>query len=130
MKLTEFLLARIAEDEDAALRSKSSGDGTWFEDERSGDIRSDVGHAVMYDDSGRGEDRAHILRWEPARVLRECAAKRRIVEAVVELRRIAEVEDPFGNRGNWDQFDVVHDVLRALASAHSGHADYIKAWRF
>jgi len=133
MNLTDFLLARIAEDETVALESKSPGDGAWVEETRAsgfGDIRASNGHAVMYDDSGNRADRDHILRWDPARVLRECAAKRRIVEAVVKLRQIAEIEDPFGNRGNWDQFDVVHDVLRVFAAVHSGHADYIKGWRF
>lgn len=57
MTLTEFLLARIEEDEGAA-RSVASDDG-W------------------YDDASAG---LHHARWTTARVLAECEAKRRIVE--------------------------------------------------
>lgn len=51
MTFTEFLLARIAEDEATA-------------------------RDAHYD----GQDAAHIVKWSPARVLAECEAKRRIVE--------------------------------------------------
>lgn len=54
MTLTEFLLARIAEDE-AVARSASEAEITTVSHE-------------------------HIARWNPPRVLAECEAKRRIIQ--------------------------------------------------
>jgi hypothetical protein len=107
MTLDEFLLARIAEDEVTAADKHDRYDCDLHQLETYGDCSCDT----------------------PARVLAEAKAKRRIVEAVEKLRKIAEIEDPFGNRGNWDQFDVVCDVLKVLAAVHSDHEDYREAWK-
>jgi hypothetical protein len=63
MTLTEFLLARIAEDEESARFAMSRNDGGALD--YAGQWFGAVGHAE---------------RWEPVRVLAECEAKRRIVE--------------------------------------------------
>jgi len=62
MTLTEFLLARISEDEARAHYALSRGDGG----------------ALEYGGQWYGAIQ-HAKRWEPARVLAECAAKRAIV---------------------------------------------------
>jgi len=74
--LVTFLLNRLADDEGAAKRAGGRG---WTEDEEGCcvDLGGDRGesvetHAVIY--------APHIARWDPARVLAECAAKRRIIE--------------------------------------------------
>ena len=67
--LSDFLLARVAEDEDVA-RAASNYQEPW---------------AVYLSTylPGFGEMRFQALRWSPARVLAECEAKRRIVETFV-----------------------------------------------
>jgi len=79
MDLPEFLLARIAEDEETARAA--GGRSLYSYEEGGGD-----GWAVEGTDGSEGAiigDRAlaeHIARHDPARVLADCAAKRAIVD--------------------------------------------------
>lgn len=84
--LTEFLLARIAEDEEFAR-----------------------GHLTI------------DLDFWPHRMLAECAAKRRIVEACSAL------EDKVLDNNLWfiDQHDA---ILCALAAVYADHPDYDPTW--
>jgi Family of unknown function (DUF6221) len=120
--LTEFLLARIAEDEAAAQYA--------------------LAHAI------RGEDFDHQWKWihlyrlkdrqrgwssghhdgapSPARVLAECEAKRRIVRLHDEL---LEENLAKGDASAWGA-DLMHmDVLRLLAMPYADHPDYQQGWR-
>lgn len=63
--LTEFLLARIAEDEARANHAKWAMQGEWF---TTADDKVDE----------------YVCGLSPARVLAECEAKRRIVESYAE----------------------------------------------
>lgn len=135
MMVDEFLLARIAEDE-AVARAATAG--PWHWDPPSGEdwpgsdeslmssALDEDGHALPvlyswgYDASGiDGEDgdRAHIVRWDPARVLAECKAKRRIVEN-------HQRHTP-GERG----YGASREAVRALASVYADHPDFDPAWR-
>ena len=93
MTLAEFLLARIAEDEAIARRSVNWSEGIteWAD--------------------GGDPDWEHIARWDPARVLAECEAKR---EIVVEM-----AYDGLGPR-EW--------ILHQLALPYAGHPDYRQEW--
>lgn len=113
MTLTEFLLARIAEDE-AMARNDLWGDGAapgtaglyWWHDELGGD---------------------HIAV-EPRRVLAECEAKRRIVGSWVAQWSIPEDDfpsRPLGGQGG----EVYYDVLCHLAAVYADHPDYRDEWR-
>lgn len=126
MTITEFLEARIAEDE-AAVRGALDGaadDGVWAtaEDWEGGKERVKGKGILIYDEGGHTEGQAaHIARWDPARVLSECAPKRAIV---AECRP-----------GTLDDLDCSEDdspapmwVARALAAVYSGHPDYDKDW--
>jgi len=89
--LTEFLLARIAEDEQAA---NEATDGPWRYDPTKVNA-IDRGEAVFAGETGANAttiastgppydmqsmfDAVHIARHDPARVLAECEAKRAIV---------------------------------------------------
>ena len=108
MTITEFLLARIAEDE-AALN---------------------------------GPCRATLSSDDPARVLRECEAKRRIVEAHPLTRNVVPVwsgETPGVACANCAALgrgdgDIVEDIgpcdtLCALASVYADHPDYREEWK-
>src|SRR4051812_20108777 len=85
LTLTEFLLARIAEDEESAREATS---GRWQVAESwagPNAVLNDEGHPLAvcgatvegYDKPAT--DAEHIARHDPARVLAECEAKRRIV---------------------------------------------------
>lgn len=124
MDLSAFLLARIDEDEEDA-RDASARDVEWCVQES----RAAEGWGTYEGDSvvlGAGKPLAvcdpqyggglvadHIARWDPARVLAECAAKRRIV---------AQWQDYDGDSlWGWN-------VLRALALPYADHADYRPEW--
>jgi hypothetical protein len=80
--LTEFLLARIAEDRGIALAATQGpweARPYWFES--SGHSYATI-PGVIYEEID-AEDGVHIARWDPARVLAECEAKRRMIEDLV-----------------------------------------------
>lgn len=116
MSLTEFLLARIAEDEDAA---RDAEPGPWRLDEleQPTAIIGADGDPVIR--AAKGEFdwtfqtsfvAHHVVRWNPARVLAECEAKRRIVDAV--------------ERG-----DAPAYLINDTAQVYADHADYREEWR-
>src|SRR5690349_3820689 len=112
MDLSEFLLARIAEDETTA--------------------REALARASVY---GNREVAWHWLRavngssmWEPtnhspARVLAECDAKWRIVEQHDGTHECPKDGD---SSGWWDGEPC--DVLRLLALPYADHPDYRQEW--
>ena len=102
MTITEFLLARIAEDEGAADRVE---------------FRPYVGEGLPT-----------LLT---ARVLAECEAKRRIVHSIdvltggekgyAERMKHTDAEDA--------RYVIARDVLHHLASVYADHPDFDPAWR-
>ena len=86
MTLSEFLLARIAEDEDQARAAQSHFEGSeQWEATRKADYTSEVrqaGSHLVNPSVAKSVVRGarHIARWDPARVLAECEAKRRLVD--------------------------------------------------
>lgn len=86
MTLTEFLLARIAEDE--------------------ADARGDTLGAVIPQDC-----------WGPDRVLAECEAKRRIVDACQNVEQVHAAEF------------LADRMLAFLALPYADHPDYREEWR-
>lgn len=136
MTITEFLLARIAEEEQIAnrlLRDLTSQ----IEDE--GVTADDLGAVtptrMLAADIGsryRGQSRwSNVARGQyitalsdAARVLAECRAKRRIVE---DKRRIdASAGD---TEWHYGYSDGNYDAIRALAFVYADHPDYDPAWR-
>ena len=119
MTLTEFLLARIAEDEAVALDAARDGEGAidWAGESGPTDV--------------------HIARWDPARILAECEAKRRIVR-----RHSRTAADHWSGAGNCEGCGFYGDTdlpytsdseecpeLMDLASIYADHPDYDPAWR-
>ena len=135
LTLTDFLLARIAEDEavtqaaaDFPHSIRSTPGGTTF------DIVADS-------QDGRAD---HWLAVDPARVLAECEATRRIVEEhrlITDPERLVKVwrdptpgvacercaGDPLGDRPLEDIGPC--DTLLFLAAVYSDHEDYREEWR-
>ena len=114
MTITEFLEARIAEDEKAARRAlgKAQYDGNY------GDTAAEEVIGMGYNEGCRRRGMRHFERWMPARVLAECEAKRRVVgECVAAMRR----EDTSGAV-------VAHGVVAALVVVYADHPDYRPEW--
>lgn len=113
MTLTEFLLARIAEDEVAARQARDRIYPTmWSED-----VGKMHGQHVV----------AHVERHAPDRVLAECETKRRIV---ADLRQI---EDSLQGTDLVPWYEANADwaagrTLRHLAAVYADHPDYQQEW--
>jgi hypothetical protein len=142
--LLEFITARLDDDEQIA---RACGEGvTWAVEHRSDWETGDPakpdpecaagrcecciveganpdGTAGMriYDEGGHdSHDAEHMARHDPARVLREVAAKRRILAAAAGYS--PELEH--GDNGEW-AFEV---VLRLLALPFADHPGYDPSW--
>jgi hypothetical protein len=122
--LAEFLLARIGEDE--AVAGHCSGPGWRYRlclgIDQVVDAADDDGFVATFD---LDMDAMHAARWNPRRVLAECAAKRRVVEfeagvtGVVEaVRQVVPVSGKPGTT-----------VLRLLALPYADHPGYREEWR-
>ncbi|WP_436702429.1 DUF6221 family protein [Nocardioides sp. BYT-33-1] len=113
MTITEFLLARIAEDElEVGPADPDEGAGP------NGIGWAEVGAL------------SEVLMARPSRMLAECEAKRRIVELAQsvdgEERYAAEVIG--GVDGNTVDTDGA-GILRALASVYADHPDFDPTWQ-
>lgn len=117
--LTEFLLARIAEDEFEAAETKGRA-GIEFD----GAVQWAYQAALRASDQHWHREQAsrHIARWDPARVLAECEAKRRIVER----------HHAAGRSGLCDECHAQVwpcPTLRALALPYADHPEFREEWR-
>jgi hypothetical protein len=145
--LTEFLMARIAEDEAVARRCRQL---SWeFDDgvdhaQREGMRRGysivprprvwgpdpSVGGGSQRLDGIAWGDLEHMARHDPAHILAECEAKRRIIDLITEDCPHPWVsEDGRFKRmlGGWcHQCDA---ILRLMASAYSDHPDHRDAFK-
>lgn len=144
MTLTEFLLARIAEDE--AVAQKAGGD-EWeyaaccgamqIQTVRvDGTLGYEQHRAITRDyeglsDSVEEDAGPHVARHDPARVLTECEAKRRIVEEWRTFSKVnASHSTPLPQALTSAGIVVGLDrALRTLASAYADHSDYLPEWK-
>lgn len=118
--LAAFVLARVAEDEEVA---RAATGGRWVPAvERAPEAAwtEVTGWLVALPNDGYADrpgatvatlagpaDQAHVVRWDPARVLAECAARRRLVAACADQP----------------------EVLAELALVWADHPDYHRGWR-
>lgn len=131
MTIVEFLLERIAEDEAVARDAAAVSSMRWIENDS----------LLMFRDPGNPEYAealaivenyrfnaawAHVARQDPARVLAECEAKRRIVDYREQaVQASANTSLPIFEA----QVSAYDAALRALAGAHADHPDFDPAWR-
>lgn len=137
MTITEFLLARIEEDEKVARAAIRSGDGTWTAGEQF-DVDGEVYDRCaifgddlhIYDEGGHDEEQAeHIARHDPARVLAESAAKRAIVELHRPIEQLWWPEQvPVEVCEMCDEERWECETICALASVYASHPDYREEW--
>lgn len=151
--LVEFLEARLAEDE-AVAREAITPDrpGTHWEWESTADdddpesprwlrtveefpTKSGVGDLPGFPLYGCTADPSpamnHIARQDPARILREVAAKRAVMIAADDATSYdmtVESDRGVGSRNMIEDPYVGDVILRALASAYSDHPDFNPDW--
>jgi len=102
MTIVEFLEARLAEDETVALMT--------YDDPTFGRSWPDMDGEV------RSPELVHSRRHDPARVLREVAAKRALIGSTI--KRIEEGWGCHDNEG------IVCADLRPMAEVYSDHPDF------
>lgn len=136
--LIEFLKARLAEDEAIAryFRNeedeyhwtvrKLEGPGYGTDEARIIQLSDSVdrGYVHLGMDRLNGWDARHIARHDPARVLREVEAKRRILELHVFGERVC---DQCSNDWHTEMRPCL--TLRALALPFADHPDYREEWK-
>ena len=158
--LTEFLLARITEDEAAARDAvipahdgyKPHPDLSHWVYEDGGEVEYELTSELLahpYPDriyvtcDGEGltpavDDRVgpHIARHDPARVLAECEAKRRIVGLSFDYAQTIDGE--WGCCHTAEQIRAGEctvmnpnedEMLQSLAAVYADHPDFDEAWR-
>ena len=118
MTITEFLEARISEDEEvarAASHQKVAGPfhGNWH-------------HDSLHLSSMERVDAIHVARHDPARVLAECAAKRAII-ALHDYEWMGP-DDAAGKGCEHDYEDWPCPTIRAIAAVYAHHPDYKQEW--
>lgn len=141
MTLAEFLLARIAEDEAvarAAFRREprrwhgkmTEDDGHWSTGSHEGDAERIDGIGItIYDEGGHSLEQAtHIARHDPARVLAEVGAKRRIVER--HFLDPGTPSHPMDRAGcAWCDDHWPCEDLADIALPYADHPDYRQEWK-
>jgi hypothetical protein len=155
MNITEFLEARIAEDETVARLASSDGPswdivsgfggatgaihagGEVITDE-DGDESYYGGSVIVYDEGTPDHTQAqHIARNDPTRVLAECAAKRAIIahhtedwgDCTVCLDGVSGCGDPACCGGPTNEMESWPcPTIRAVVAVYADHPDYLQEW--
>ena len=138
-EIVEFLLARLAEDEQSA---QSATPGPWdlnmIQPDMGGNHQYGLRSATTAGPIGavsagafrmRGADARHIARHDPARVLAEVEAKRRIVALVQDAQERYDQERTSGYGDGSDlewltKLEALEPILNLLALPYADHADY------
>jgi hypothetical protein len=132
--IVAFITARLDEDQAAAEAACDRDSGEWFMGRKWNIYRSedltpfdanDEHDLVVYGNVKVQSE--HIARHDPARVLRETAAKRRIVECYKWVAA-GPIEDGIETDVNYGRRTQLRDVLQLLAAPYADHPDYKPAW--
>ena len=129
--LASWLLQQIDADEVTALAATPNSwrvdDGAWFNE-------PGVSSLLIYPDHGMGapafaikdrSDADHIARWDPAHVLGECNAKRRLIGLISQVDRL----NTNGGTSKLLHTDLQRTMLRTLALPYAGRPGYLEEWR-
>lgn len=125
VNITDFLEARIAEDEASAEKAIVSMHG-----ERHDTPYSYGDYVLGSERDSTVEQDEFILRWWPARVLAECAAKRVIIKDHLEFVYAIESLSAAlpGNLNQEPDAPWRTAPYRNLAAVYSDHPDYQQDW--
>jgi hypothetical protein len=134
VELMEFLYARLLEDEDiarAAMTDPWRDDGgcvssAHYQITDYGAYTQANGEPEAWEERQQRADSAHIARHDPARVLREVAAKRKLVD---RFRRATALRSHTGGEDVAEKYyPVLGSSLEVLAAVYSDHPDYRAHW--
>lgn len=156
MTITEFLEARIAEDEAVAKAAQQGrwymaqnpdygfDEGIWVETSDVHEIvcMRDAGWSILTNDvivtgeqvvplgpSKDWQDGPHIARHDPSRVLAECAAKRAIIRSYRSCIAAEDTTKDFGPRlVTSGMVKGLEVAIKLLASVYASHPDYEQGW--
>lgn len=120
-EMVAFVAARLDEVEAIAKAAIDSGDGTWGAVEWMGDACRVEGDDMSIYYGITEQQAAHIALHDPARELRDVAAKRLILE---EHSDTHDCGDP----RSWESPYLGCHEVRALAAIDNGHPDYQPQW--
>ncbi len=131
MTLVEFLTARLDEGERDAL---AASPGPWTANAEHDEVMAVDGIHVADGFSLSGNQlRAtvdHIVRHDPARVLRRVKAGRRLIERYERALRVGgQSVSGFINGQDDGYAQACLDAIEDAAEIHSDHPDYQEAWR-
>lgn len=124
MDLVDFVRARLDEDEQEAI---AASPGPWHANAEQDEVVAVDGETVadgfaLSSEQLRATVR-HIVRYDPARVLREVEAKREIIELHTAEPNQQSDECPH------DLQELPCPTLRCLALPYADHPDYREEWR-
>ncbi len=126
MTIEEFIEARLAEDEQIA---RAAAGAPWV-------AEADIPRSILVSSVAKAENkqvfgrlgyvgsaeheeyRQHIVRHDPARVLRQCAALRELLESA------NDVDALYGHQAE----DVADNMRRTIAGMWSNHLEYQQDW--
>jgi hypothetical protein len=141
MTITEFLTARLDEDEEVALSAagwdragRTRIPGSWSPEGIGGVTDEELRPVAYAGESGLSDSKvSHIVRHDPARVLAEVEAKRALIADADTFDRTAREYVSKGDRMNslaarGVERGVIH-ALRTLALPYADHPDYDESWR-
>jgi hypothetical protein len=130
--LVAWLRAQLDDDERVAREAGVSASGSrWHVADRGAVIvRDDDGMVVVFDEGSPSREEAeHIARWDPARVLAEVDAKRRILDEIVPLidEMDGRIESEWGLR--MEPIGESDALVKLLALPYADQPGYRPEWR-
>jgi len=126
--LIAFLRARLDEDEQTARATADEYGPAWTADNQMESVRSSTGADVVDEPY---TPRHHIARHDPARVLAEVDAKRRILDVYEEV--MTKFTESWSPMVPYDRLagtvSSLRRTLEFLALPYADHPDYRDEWR-
>ncbi|MFE7485490.1 DUF6221 family protein [Streptomyces sp. NPDC057552] len=129
--LVAFLKARLDDDERAATAPASAvwASPEWRFTEGDDGPFVDLGTTHLTEESGLNvAELEHIAHHAPARILREVAAKRQLINDYEESAADLDAQDA-PDRDWVGRLDGLEAALRHLATAYADHPDHLEEWR-
>jgi hypothetical protein len=124
--LVQWLGDRLTEDEELARAAAEEYGAAWTADEAMEGVSSDKGADVVAEPNSPF---AFIAAHDPARVLREIEAKRRVLRQHADVR--AQVRNPVSaenRRAARVEQGALEDVMRLLAMPYADRPGYRQEW--
>jgi hypothetical protein len=120
MDIVEFLTAQLDTDQ---ARAEAARPGPWFASggvlsAAAGEYRDDIGE-IWDPNNDHGDDEAtaaHIARHDPARVLADIAAKRKLLDLAAEMAAV-------------DRWTEAETIRRCVAAPYADRPGFNPSWR-